>query len=220
MAPNVQNAPKRCQGGCRRDGGDDGSGRGSRAVQWGCPHQRCSEDARCQGKALGKTIRALGVGTPQAWSTIPWRATSPLSHPASPCPPPSPAPVCRSPHLAPLVDRAAIDARSCLTCSRCAEGAPTMGCLCALAGAEPAAPRLKYKQPRRHLPPRPRSPEGKSAGTPDRSGGEHPSPGAHVSGTRSRRARGGFCRHLLRTPHPGVLPAARCMDGGCCPSVW
>lgn len=106
-----------------------------------------------------------------------------------------------------------------------------MGCLCALAGAEPAAPRLKYKQPRRHLPPRPRFPEGKSAGTPDRSGGEHPSPGAHVSGTRPCGARGGICRHLLRTPGCCRVPGAwmgdaahHCGDIGChssqrrCPS--
>lgn len=180
----------------------------------GVSQGRCSEEAGCHGKALGKPIRAVGVGMPQARPSIPQRATSPLPHPAGPRPPPPPVPVCRSSLPAPPADRAAIDARSRLTCSRRAEGAPTMGCLCALAGAEPAAPRLKYKQPRRHLPARPRSPGGERAGTPDRSGGEHPSPAAHASGTRPRGARGGFCRHLLLTP--GMLPGAGCKDGGCC----
>lgn len=181
---------------------------------WGCPHRRCSEEAGCHGKALGKPIGAVGVGMPQSWHSIPQRTTSPLPHPPGPCPTPSPAPVCCSPLPVPPADRAAIDAQSRLTCSRRAEGAPTMGCLCALAGAEPAAPRLKYKQPGRHLPPRPRSPEGGTR--------RHSRP--QRRGTpQTRRARewdaappppGGFCRHLLRTP--GVLPGVGCMDGGCC----
>lgn len=45
-----------------------------------------------------------------------------------------------------------------------AEGASTMGRLCALAGADPAAPRLKYKQVRQHSPPQHRCPGGEGAG--------------------------------------------------------
>lgn len=45
-----------------------------------------------------------------------------------------------------------------------AEGASTMGRLCALAGADPAAPRLKYKRARQRSPPRPRCPGGEGAG--------------------------------------------------------
>lgn len=152
------------------------------------------------------------MGKPQARFSIPQRTTSPLTHRAGPWPPPPPAPVCRSRLPAPPAHRAAIDARSRLTCSRRAEGAPTMGCLCALAGAEPAAPRLKYKQPRRHLPPRPRSPGGKSAGirpqrrgtpqprrtrewdaAPRRPGRFLPSPPAHPRGAAGCRLHGWGC---------------------------
>lgn len=44
------------------------------------------------------------------------------------------------------------------------EGASTMGRLCALAGADPAAPRLKYKRARQHSPPQHRCPGGEGAG--------------------------------------------------------
>lgn len=122
--------------------------------------------------------------------------------PASPQPPGtrprsvSPGPRVPRPPPRRGADRAAIDARSRLTCSRRAEGAPTMGCLCALAGAEPAAPLLKYKQPRRHLAARPRCPGGNAPAPPDRSGGNTPTP-AHV------RSPGRF----LPSPpaHPGLL---------------
>lgn len=172
----------------------------------GCPQRRCSGEAGCHGKALGKPIRALGVGMPPSRHSIPQRTTSPLPHPLGPCATPSAAPVCCSPLPAPPADRAAIDAQSRLTCSRRSEGAPTMGCLCALAGAEPAAPRLKYKQPGRHLPPLPRSPEG---GTRRRSRPQR-------RGTpQTRRAREWDAaprrpgRFLPSPPaHPGVLPGA------------
>lgn len=174
-------------------------------MQWGSPHRRCSEEVGCRGKALRKTICRGG----DASGMVQHPAANPLTYPAGPCPPPPPAPECRSHLPAPPADRAAIDARSRLTCSRRAEGAPTMGCLCALAGAEPAAPRLKYKQPGRHSPPRPRSPGGKApafptaaAGTPQprrtrerdaaprRSGRFLPSPPVHPRGAAGCRLHG------------------------------
>lgn len=86
-----------------------------------------------------------------------------------------------------------------------------MGCLCALAGAEPAAPRLKYKRSRQRLPPQPSSPGGGNAPSLPRPqwGGNTPNL-PWLMATRERdaapRPRGGFWCHLLLAPG--------CWDGG------
>lgn len=145
-------------------------------MRWGGPPEGSAQGMLLQNPGEAEpepSVGAMPQACPQPPGTLP--------APAGPLDPP----VCQlgasaasSSTPAPPADRAPIEAGSCLTCSPPPpKGLQQWAALCALAGAEPAAPRLKYKQPRQHLPPQPRSPGGgKHSVTCTAGVGEHAKP--------------------------------------------